>query len=137
MTTPDINSPAPTPERTPACCATSTEVPDWEAAHRSLRSQMTAILIIFLFFGLGVNLFIYKELVVVHRQAAENYRLQQEFNTKSAPEMERFIAALRDFGRMHPDFGAVLAKYFRTNAPAGSTSAPPAAPASPAAPEAR
>lgn len=126
-----MNSPASTPERTPACCATPSEVPDWERACRSLRSQMTAMLIIFLFFGLGVNIFIYKELVVVHRQAAENYRLQQEFNTKSAPEMERFIAALRDFGRMHPDFGAILAKYFRTNAPAGSTSAPPAAPTGP------
>ena len=51
-----------------------------------------------------------------------------EYQKVSGPMMNDFIKKISEYGRTHPDFAPVLAKY--RIKPAAATSAPPAAPTS-------
>ena len=65
-----------------------------------------------------------KELAQMRPQAAQ---LIEDYK-KSGPMMDDFISKIADYGRAHPDFAPILAKY--NLRPAGATSVPPAIPAS-------
>ena len=68
-----------------------------------------------------------KDLATIRPQASQMIAEYQ----KSGPLMSEFVKQISDYGRTHPDFAPVLAKYGLR--PAGPTNTPPAAIGSPSA----
>lgn len=103
----------------------ATTVRNLEQGYRSLGFQFTVVLVMVTVLNLSVNVYLWKQLSMIRRQAIEMNTLVEEYERKGAPKMNDFVEKLKAFGKSNPDFNAVLSKYW-TNNPA--VVMPPAAP---------
>ena len=105
--------------------------PDLQAHLDALRHLVTSILILVVVISGTFNIYLLrqwrtvsKELAQIRPQAAQIIADYQ----KSGPLMDDFLKKVTEYGRTHPDFALILAKYRLS--PATAAAAPPAAPIS-------
>jgi hypothetical protein len=100
------------------------EPPAVPAEYQALRIQVQGIVIALLVMAGSLNVYLWKQLSLVNRQAIELTDFITNYTEKNAPQMDKFVAGLRDFEKTHPDIQPLLSKYL-TNA--ASTNQAPAA----------
>jgi hypothetical protein len=103
MTLPDI-PPSPAPDQTPTLQALV-------QAHRSLRTQFLAVLITLAALNFSLNVYLWKQASLARRQAMELDQTNTEYKLNTVPKMNEFVSRLQGFGKTHPDFAQILAKY--------------------------
>ena len=104
---------------------------DLQAQYDALRHLVVSILILVVVISGTLNIYLLrqwrstsKDLAGVRPQAAQ---MITEFQKVSGPLMQDFVKKITEYGRTHPDFAPVLAKYGLK--PATPTNPPPAIPA--------
>jgi hypothetical protein len=111
---------------------------DLQAQFDALRHLVVSLMILVLVISGTLNIYLLrqwrsasKDLAGIRPQATQ---MIAEYQQKSAPLMTDFVKKITEYGRTHPDFAPILAKYGLK--PAGATGTTPAGPASqqPAAP---
>jgi hypothetical protein len=109
------------------------DVSDLRAQYDQLRHLIASVLILVLVISGTLGIYLLrqwqtsrKDLAAIRPQAAQ---MIAEYQQKSGPLMSDFVKKIGDYGRAHPDFTPVLAKYGLM--PRGSTNTPPTAPSSP------
>ena len=111
-------------------------VNDLQAQFDALRHLVVSVLILVIVISGTLNIYLLrqwrttsKDLAGIRPQAAQ---MIAEYQKVSGPMMADFVKKITDYGRTHPDFAPILAKY--NLKPVGTTGAPPVTPtASPAA----
>lgn len=108
-------------------------VDDLQAQFDALRHLVVSILILVIVMSGTLNIYLLrqwrsvsKDLAGVRPQAAQ---MIADYQKVTGPLMTDFVKKLTEYGRTHPDFAPVLAKY--NIKPAGSTGAAPVAPTAP------
>jgi len=111
---------------------------DLQAQYDALRHLVVSILILVIVISGTLNIYLLrqwrttsKDLVGIRQQAAQMFA---DYQKMSGPYTD-FLKKVTEYGRTHPDFVPILAKY--NLKPAGATSAPAATPKSPPAPAAK
>jgi hypothetical protein len=111
---------------------------DLQAQYDALRHLVVSVLILVIVISGTFNIYLLrqwrstsKDLAGIRPQAAQ---MIADYQKVSGPMMTDFVKKITEYGRTHPDFAPILAKY--NIKPAGATTALPAAsaPASPLAP---
>ena len=104
---------------------------DLQAQYDALRHLVVSILILLVVISGTLNIYLLrqwrstsKDLAGVRPQAAQ---MITEFQKVSGPLMQDFVKKITEYGRTHPDFAPVLAKYGLK--PASLTNPAPAIPA--------
>jgi hypothetical protein len=113
-----------------------TDVSDLRAQCDQLRQLVASILILVLVISGTLGIYLLrqwqssrKDLAAIRPQALQ---MIAEYQQKSGPLMSDFVKRIADYGRSHPDFTPVLARYnirpaSQTNTPLTAPSSPPAA----------
>jgi len=103
---------------------------DLQAQCQTLQHLVVSILILVLVLSGTLNIYLLrqwrtvsKDLAAIRPQATQ---IITEYKNVSAPLINDFVRKITDYGRTHPDFAPILAKYNLKPSPA--TNAPPAAP---------
>jgi len=111
---------------------------DLQAQYDALRHLVVSILILVIVISGTLNIYLLrqwrttsKDLVGIRQLAAQMFA---DYQKMSGPYTD-FLKKVTEYGRTHPDFVPILAKY--NLKPAGATSAPAATPKSPPAPAAK
>jgi hypothetical protein len=88
---------------------------DFQTQLDGLRSLMVSVLILIVIISGTFNIYLLrqwrttsKDLAAVRPQAAQ---IIAEYQQKSGPLMKDFVNKLTEYGRTHPDFAPILAKY--------------------------
>jgi len=102
----------------------ATSVRNLEQGYRSLGYQLMVVLVMVTILNASVNVYLWKQLSMIRRQAIETNALVEEYERRGAPKMNDFVQKLKAFGKANPDFNATFSKYW-TNNP--SVVMPPAA----------
>lgn len=110
-----------------------TEVNNVQAHFDALQHLVVSILILVVVISGTLNIYflrqwrtVSKDLAAIRPQAT---KMIADYQKTSAPLMNDFVKKLTDYGRTHPDFAPLLAKYnLQTAAATGATAAPPASP---------
>ena len=105
---------------------------DVQAQFDDLRHLIVSLLILVIVISGTLNVYLLRQwrstsrdLAAIRPQAAQ---MIAEYQQKSGPLMGDFIKKVTDYGRSHPDFGPVLAKYgIKPSAGAGAPASMPAA----------
>lgn len=110
---------------------------DLQAQCDALRHLITSILILVIVISGTLNIYLLrqwkttsKDLASIRPQATQ---MISEYGQKSGPLMDDFVNKITEYGRTHPDFAPILAKY--NIKPIAATGAPAAAPAPAAKPK--
>jgi len=105
---------------------------DVQVQFDELRHLIVSVLVLVIVISGTLNIYLLrqwrstsKDLAAVRPQAAQ---MIAEYQKVSGPLMNEFIKKITEYGRSHPDFTPVLAKY--NIRPAGATGAAPSAPTS-------
>jgi hypothetical protein len=103
---------------------------DLQAQCDALRHLITSTLILVIVISGTFNIYLLrqwkttsKDLAGIRPQAAQ---MVAEYQKVSGPLMNDFVAKITEYGRTHPDFAPILAKY--NLKPAAATGVPPIAP---------
>jgi hypothetical protein len=109
------------------------DVSDLRAQCDQLRQLMASVLILVIVISGTLGIYLLrqwqssrKDLAAIRPQAAQ---MITEYQKVSGPLMSDFVKKIGDYGRTHPDFTPILAKYGLM--PRGSTNTLPPAPSSP------
>lgn len=116
----NFESPTPTPARNvdeipssqPDLAAT---VRNLEQGYRSLAYQLMVALVMVTVLNISVNVYLWKQLSMIRRQAIEMNTLVAEYERRGAPKMNDFVDKLKAFSKSNPDFNSVLSKYWTNN----------------------
>ena len=110
---------------------------DLQAQCDALRHMVVSVLILVIVISGTLNIYLLrqwrsvsKDLAGIRPQAAQ---MIAEYQKVSGPLMTDFVKKITEYGRTHPDFAPVLAKY--NLKPAGPTGAAPATASPPVAPK--
>ncbi len=93
----------------------STKVNQLEQGFYGLRNQFLILLIIIAVLNCSLNVFILKQVSILHKQIVDNASLIETYQQKDAPKMNQFVEQLKAFAQNNPDFAPVLMKYLGTN----------------------
>ena len=112
-------------------------VNDLQAQYDALRHLVVSLMILVVVMSGTLNIYLLRQWRTTKRDLTgirpQATQMIAEYQKVSGPMMNDFIKKISEYGRTHPDFAPVLAKYGIK--PAAATSAVPAAPTSlPAAP---
>jgi hypothetical protein len=109
------------------------DVNDLRAQYDQLRHLIASVLILVLVISGTLGIYLLrqwqssrKDLAAIRPQAVQ---MIAEYQQKSGPLMSDFVKKIADYGRSHPDFTPVLARYGIK--PVSPTNMPPTAPSSP------
>ncbi len=83
-------------------------------AHRALRTQFIAVLITLAVLNFSLNVYLWKQSSMAHKDAVEIEQNLDGYKLNFAPKMSAFIASLQEFAKTHPDFAQIMAKYHLT-----------------------
>jgi hypothetical protein len=107
------------------------DLSDLQAQYDALRHLIVSLMILVVVISGTLNIYLLrqwrstsKDLTAIRPQATQ---MIAEFQKVSGPLMQDFVKKITDYGRAHPDFVPVLAKYGLK--PSTPTNPPPAAPA--------
>ena len=78
---------------------------------RSLRTLTNGLLVAILCLGLGLALYLYRQVTQLNGQVTEAKRVIAEYQTNALPRIKWFVGSLQNFAKTNPDFNPVLAKY--------------------------
>lgn len=86
-----------------------------QAQFEGLRKLFIATLVAMLVLGISLNIFLLRQTAIV-RKDLQNIRPQVDqlvanFQKNEEPEMKRFVNALIEFSKTHPEFKPILSKY--------------------------
>lgn len=105
---------------------------DWRAQYLSLRKQVFTILVLLIIVSGTFNIFLWRQYRYTHAdlQALRKQAgpMIAQYQQQMAPRMDEFIRQIREYGRKHPGFAPILARYGLTN---GATQAMPETPGTP------
>lgn len=107
---------------------------DLQGQFDALRHLVVSILILVVVISGTLNIYLLrqwrstnKDLAGIRPQAAQMFT---EFQKVSGPQMQDFVNKVTDYGRTHPEFVPVLAKYgLKPTTPTNTPSAPATTPA--------
>jgi hypothetical protein len=106
---------------------------DLQKQYDDLRHLVVSVLILFIVMSGTLNIYLLRQwrstsrdLAAIRPQAAQ---MIGEYQKVSGPLMNEFIKKITEYGRSHPDFAPIMAKYGIR--PTSATNALPAAPATP------
>jgi hypothetical protein len=102
-----------------------TTIKNLEQGFRTLGYQLMVVLVLVTILNISVNVYLWKQLSMIRRQAIEMNAIVTEYELRGAPKMNDFVEKLKTFGKANPDFNAAFSKYW-TNTP--SVVMPPIAP---------
>jgi hypothetical protein len=104
---------------------------DWRDQFNALRHLIVSVMILLLIVSGTFNLYLWKQWRDVSRdlqgirpQAAQLAQAVAGIQKTEVPAMQDFVKKMTEFGRTHPDFAPILAKY--NIKPAGAAGAAPA-----------
>ncbi len=125
----DINKPSSetTPSESTAPVSAPTDAPSVQAQLDSLHHLLVSVLVLVIVVSGTLWIFLMRQVKDTSRALDEirpqatNIIAQYQ---KTGPVMDDFIRRLQDYGRGHPDFAPIMAKYGLNQRPPGSTSAP-------------
>jgi len=105
-----------------------TDSSQWQAQFEDLRHLVVSILILLVVVSGTFSVFLLRHWSQTRRDLAA-YRIDASvfvdaYNKQGGPQMDAFVEKLKDYGRTHPDFAQILARY-------GITPSSPANPATP------
>jgi hypothetical protein len=107
------------------------DLSDLQAQYDALRHLIVSLMILVVVISGTLNIYLLrqwrstsKDLTAIRPQATQ---MIAEFQKVSGPLMQDFVKKIADYGRTHPDFVPVLAKYGLK--PSSPTNPPPATPA--------
>ena len=107
-------------------------VNDVQAQYEALRHLVVSLLILMVVISGTLNIYFLRQWRTTKRDLAgirpQATQMIAEYQKVSGPMMNDFIKKISEYGRTHPDFAPVLAKYGIK--PTAATNAPPAAPTS-------
>lgn len=115
--------------KNPSCCETPAGAcPQCDLIER----RFNALLWITLVMSVAVTLFLYAQArMAVHKAEREKPILVSRISSfrQEAPQMQAFLAKLVEYGKTHPDFAPILAKWgISVNQTAAAPAPAPAAP---------
>ncbi len=103
---------------------------DLQAQYDALRHLVVSILILVIVISGTLNIYLLRQWRTVNKDLAgirpQAAQMINEYQKVSGPLMTDFVKKLTEYGRTHPDFAPVLAKY--NLKPTGATGAAPVAP---------
>jgi hypothetical protein len=112
---------------------------DWRDQFNSLRHLIVSLMVLLMVVSGTFNLYLWKrwrdvsrELDGVRPQAAQIAQAVANLQKVEVPAMQEFVRKMTEFGKTHPDFAPILAKY--SIRPAAATAPPAAAAPTAAAP---
>jgi hypothetical protein len=117
-----------------------TDANDLQAQLSSLQHLVVSILILLVVLSGTLNIYLLRQWVWAKRELAgirpQATQAIADYQRQSAPLMNDFVKKITDYGRTHPDFTPILAKYnlkpgAAPTAPAPTVSAPHSTPAAP------
>jgi hypothetical protein len=122
-------------ENQPVLAAPQPEVADLRAQFESLRHLVISVLVLLIVVSGTFNIFLLRQaksaradVLIIQPQITQ---LVAEYKKSSEPAINTFVKQLSEFGRTHPDFAPVLAKYGikpgMTTGTAPTNAAPPPA----------
>jgi hypothetical protein len=85
-----------------------TELQDELQALKRLVSVIVALLIMVSF---SVDVYMMRQVTTVNRELAGAQNVIDDFNKRVAPAASEFWTRLSEYGKSHPDFAPVLARY--------------------------
>ena len=104
---------------------------DLQAQHDALRHLVVSMLILVVVISGTLNIYLLrqwrstsKDLAAIRPQANQ---MIMEYQKVSGPLIDNFVKKISEYGRTHPDFAPIMAKYGVK--PATPTNLPPATPA--------
>lgn len=109
------------------------DVNNVQAQYDALQHLVVSILILVVVISGTLNIYFLRQWRTVNKDLAairpQATKMIADYQKVSAPLMNDFVKKVTDYGRTHPDFAPVLAKYnLQPAAPAAATAAPPASP---------
>ena len=112
--------------------ATPAQLSDLRAQCDSLRQLVSALLLVLLLVSGTLTIFLARQWRLSKTQlelmAPQASQMITEFN-KNLPMMQEFVRRLNDYGKTHPDFAPIVAKYHLTEVlgkPGTGPATPPA-----------
>jgi hypothetical protein len=91
------------------------ELGDLQAQYDALRHMLVSLMVLVVVMSGTFNIYLLrqwrstsKDLTAIRPQATQ---MVAEFQKVSGPVMQDFVRKITDYGRTHPDFAPVLAKY--------------------------
>ncbi|MBI4324747.1 MAG: hypothetical protein HY674_05730 [Chloroflexi bacterium] len=100
-------------------------VENLEQAYQSLLVRFSLVLILLLILSGSMCVFLLRQVTLVRRQVKELSQFVADYEKTSLPLMTEFRDKLQAYGKTDRNFNAVLLRYFGTNNPPATTSAPP------------
>lgn len=98
----------------------------------SLRNMLQALLIVLLVMSASLNIFLLRQVTIVHRELKQRRETLQQYESKGYPLLRQFLDKMESFSQTNADFAPILRKYFpvESNAVPGDLElSPPAEPA--------
>jgi len=98
---------------------------DLQAQYLWLRKQVLILLVLLIVVSGTLNIFLWRQLRYTQSDLAALQKQAEpmiaEYQQSMGPRMDDFVKKITEYGRTHPDFAPIMAKY-----QLGGTSAPPA-----------
>jgi hypothetical protein len=86
-----------------------------EQGYRSLGYQLFVTLAMVTILNISVNVYLWKQLSILRKQAVEMNSMVEEYELRGAPKMNDFLDKLKTFSKANPDFNGILSKYWTNN----------------------
>jgi hypothetical protein len=109
---------------------------DWRDQFNSLRHLIVSVMVLLMVVSGTFNLYLWKrwrdvsrELEGVSKQAPQIAQAVANLQKVEVPAMQEFVRKMTEFGKTHPDFAPILAKYNIKPAAAAASPAPAVPPA--------
>lgn len=77
----------------------------------SLRNSFHVVLVMLILMGIGLNIFLFRQVAMARRQSSEAAEYVANYQKTTEPAIARFISQLQTYAKTHPDFAPILAKY--------------------------
>ena len=104
--TPPLNNAAPVAPQEP-----ESSVRQLQSQFRSLQAQLMAVFVTMVIMNLSVNLFFWKQMSVINKQAHDLQQVVTNYTNNDARRMNDFLNQLRDVARTNAEFALILTKY--------------------------
>jgi len=97
------------------------QMEDWHQAYQSLRLLFMAALATMLLLSASLNLYLYKQSRMARQELEKTIplvaQMTAEYQEKSVPLINDFLARLQSFAKTNPDFYPILARHLSSNLP--------------------
>jgi hypothetical protein len=82
-----------------------------QAEVEALKKLVSVVVVLLILVSFSVDVYMMRQVTTVNRELAGAQNVIDDFNKRVAPAAGEFWTKLNEYGRSHPDFAPVLAKY--------------------------